>query len=76
MRAPKLVWRKTTTTVAAEAGCQPNLVRLYADEGLLESRVLPNGVRLFKANAAHHVRKIKAERLSRRGRYVRPSAAF
>jgi DNA-binding transcriptional MerR regulator len=68
-------WTETTSSVAAEAGCEPSLVRAYTREGLIPSYQLPNGTRLYRRDAANRVRKIKAERLSRRGRYPRPSAA-
>ena len=69
-----LEWSETTSKVAAGADCQPNLVRQYSDEGLLESRRLPNGTRLFRADAAERVRKLKAERLALRGRHSRKPA--
>lgn len=65
----------TCSRVAALAGCGENLVREYADAGLLESRRLSNGMRVFRPDAAERVRQIKAERLARRGRYQRQMAA-
>jgi DNA-binding transcriptional MerR regulator len=68
-------WTETAATVAAKAGCAPDLVRAYTKAGHIPSRQLANGIRLYRSSAVALVRKIKAERLSRRGRYVRPSAA-
>ena len=68
-------WTETTGTVAWKAGCHPDLVRQYANDGLIESRRLPNGTRLFRVEAADRVRQLKAERLALRGRHARKPAA-
>jgi hypothetical protein len=73
MSDPDLEWPETTGTVARKAGCEAQLVREYADARLIPSRRLPNGTRLFRADADAQVRKLKAERLARRGRYSRQS---
>lgn len=62
---------ETTNEIAARAGCDPSLVRIYARNGWIESRMLVNGMRLFKSSASERVRAIRAERIARRGRYPR-----
>jgi DNA-binding transcriptional MerR regulator len=59
---------ETTSAIAAKSGSNANLVRLYADQGLIESRKLSNGVRLLRPSAANQVRAIKAKNLKKRGR--------
>jgi DNA-binding transcriptional MerR regulator len=61
----------TTGSVAAKAHCDQGIVRTYADAGWIECRRLANGVRLFRPSAIEKVRRLRAERLSRRGKYVR-----
>ncbi len=57
----------TTAAIAHAVPCDPGIVRLYADMGWLECRRLSNGVRLLKPSAVEKVRKLRAERLARRG---------
>jgi len=59
---------ETTGSLARKVPCLPATVRKYCDDGLIESRCLPNGTRLFKPTAAEQVRKILAEHLARCGR--------
>jgi hypothetical protein len=61
------VFTETTNTIAAAVPCNPATVRGYADWGWIEHRRLANGVRLFKRSAIERVRKLRAERLARRG---------
>jgi len=58
---------ETTNTIAAKVPCDPGTVREYADAGWLECRRLASGIRLFKATAVEQVRKVRAERMARRG---------
>ncbi|MGH2879233.1 MAG: hypothetical protein ACRDK4_06470 [Solirubrobacteraceae bacterium] len=62
---------RTTTEIAAQVLCDPQLVRDYAGRGWIECRVLANGIRLYQPSAAEKVRRIRAERIARRGRYLR-----
>jgi hypothetical protein len=52
---------------AVDPPCDPGLVRVYADMGLIECLRLANGVRLFKPSTAAQVARIRTERLARRG---------
>jgi len=61
----EIEYRETTGSVARAAGCLPETVRKFADSGLLDSRRLADGTRVFRADAAARVRAIMAER--RRG---------
>jgi hypothetical protein len=60
-------YSETSNTIAAKVPCDASTVRGYADAGWLECRRLASGVRLFKASAVERVRKLRAERLGRRG---------
>ena len=60
-------YTETSNTVAGKVPCDAGLVRDYADAGWIECRRLANGVRLFKPSAVQAVRKLRAERLARRG---------
>jgi hypothetical protein len=66
---------ETTTMLASAVPCDPGLVRLYADHDWIECQKLPGGVRLFRRSAAAEVRKIRAQRLARRGGRRNPRAA-
>jgi len=57
----------TTGDIARLAGAQPDLVRLYSDLALIESRRLSNGTRVFQRSAAAIVKALKAQRLANRG---------
>lgn len=61
----KLEYSGTTGTVSRDAGCLPETVRKYADEGLIESKRLQNGSRVFRSDAAKQVRQILAQRKGR-----------
>ncbi|HEX4025887.1 MAG TPA: hypothetical protein VHX52_14475 [Steroidobacteraceae bacterium] len=64
-------YTETTNTVAALVPCDPKLVRCYAAWGWIECRTLASGMRLFRPSAPEKVRRIRAERIARRGRYLR-----
>ena len=64
---------ETTGTTARKAGVLPETVRAYADLGLLEFVRIANGMRMFRPDAAERVRKIRAERMARRGGSRRPA---
>lgn len=68
---PDEPYSRTTNEVAAQVPCDPKLVRNYAGWGWIECRTLTNGMRLFQPSAAEKVRRIRAERIARRGRYLR-----
>jgi hypothetical protein len=68
-------YTQTSNTIAAKVPCDPSLVRAYADAGWIECRRLASGVRLFKPSAISAVRKLRAERLARRGGRPRVEAA-
>jgi len=65
------MFSETPNSIAGAVPCDPGLVRDYCDWGLLEYRRLRNGTRLLKPSAVERVRKIRAERLARCGRYPR-----
>ena len=58
---------ETTGSLARAAGVLPETVRMYGDLGLIECRRLANGMRMFKSGAAEEIKKIRAQRLARRG---------
>jgi hypothetical protein len=58
---------ETSNTIAAKVPCDASTVRDYADAGWIECRRLANGIRLFKPSAVNSIRKLRAERLARRG---------
>jgi hypothetical protein len=68
---------ESTTSIAAQVGaldgrpCDPGTVRDYADLDLIEHRRLKSGARLFKPSAVAKVRKLRAERIARRGKHPR-----
>ena len=66
---------ETTTAIAGKVPCDASLVRRYADLGLIEQRRLMNGMRVFQPSAAESIRKLRAERIARRGRHVRQPKA-
>ena len=61
-------FHETTGTLARKADTTQDTVRLYSDLGLIESRRLANGVRVFRSDAAIEVRRLLAERRGRGGR--------
>lgn len=65
MKSPQFVL--TSRGVSVEADCTPQYVGQLAVQGLVPHVVASNGTRLFSEEAAILVRKIKAERLARRG---------
>lgn len=58
----------TTGPVARAAGVSEQLIRAYADEGLLPCVRTPAGVRLFGREAPTLARTIYETRMRRRGR--------
>ena len=58
---------KTSRSVSVDADCTPQYVTVLAREGVIPHIVASDGTRLYPAEAAAIVRRIKAERLSRRG---------
>lgn len=64
-------FRLTSGLVAAKVPCDQGVVRQYADAGWIECRRLANGVRLFRPSSVEKVRRLRAERLARRGKYER-----
>ena len=67
-------YSETSNAIAAKVPCDAGTVRDYADAGWVECRRLANGIRLFKPSAVNAVRKLKAERLARRGERPRAEA--
>jgi DNA-binding transcriptional MerR regulator len=59
---------ETTGSLARKAEVEPDTIRHYANEGLIECIRLANGQRLFRPSAVKEVRTILRERLARRGR--------
>jgi DNA-binding transcriptional MerR regulator len=57
----------TVPAIAREARVSEDLVRDYANKGLIECTRLASGVRLFKPSVAQRVREIYAERMAIRG---------
>lgn len=57
----------TARGVSVEADCTPQYVGQLAIEGLVPHLTASDGTRLFSPEAAALARKIKAERLARRG---------
>jgi hypothetical protein len=68
-------YSETSNTIAAKVPCDASTVRDYADAGWIECRRLANGIRLFKPSAVSAVRKLRAERMARRGGRPRAEAA-
>jgi hypothetical protein len=64
-------FRLTVNQVASQAKCDPCTVRCYADAGFIECRRLASGMRLLRPTAVAKVRALRAERMSRRGKYPR-----
>jgi hypothetical protein len=60
-------FRFTSRAISAGADCAPQYVGKLAIEGLLPHVVASDGTRLFSVEAVAIVRKIKSERLARRG---------
>ena len=65
MKGPLFVLTSRGVSVAAD--CTPQYVGQLAVQGLVPHVVASDGTRLFSEEAAILVRKIKAERLARRG---------
>jgi hypothetical protein len=57
----------TSRGVSAQADCTQQYVTQLAGQGLVPHVVASDGTRLFSADAPALVRKLKAERLGRRG---------
>jgi hypothetical protein len=70
------IFSETTSSIAGAADCEPGLVRNYCDWGLIECRRLKSGMRLLKPSAAEKVRKLRTQRLARRGGNYRTKAAI
>lgn len=58
----------TTGPVAREAGVSEQVIRLYANSGLIPFTRTPAGVRLFGPDAPKLARSIYEGRMRRRGR--------
>lgn len=58
----------TTGSVARAAAISEQIIRAYANSGLLPCVRTPTGVRLFASDAPELARKIYEERMLRRGR--------
>jgi hypothetical protein len=61
------IFSETTNAIAAAVPCDAGTVRAYCDWGWIECRRISNGVRLLKPSAVEKVRKLRTERLARRG---------
>ncbi len=59
---------QTISSIARSAGVIPETVRSYVAAKLIDSIVLPNGMRLLRPSAAAKVRELKEAGLARRGR--------
>ncbi len=53
---------ETTGSVAREAECNQDTVRRYANAGLIDAKRLPDGTRVFRADAAETLRNLLAKR--------------
>ena len=58
---------QTPNAIAGAVPCDAGTVRDYCDWGLVPYRRISNGTRLLKPSAVDQVRRIRAERLARRG---------
>lgn len=54
--------------VSARSDTCPPIVRLYAELGLIDGQRDSNGNWIFSDSAPEQVRRVKAERMARRGR--------
>ena len=61
------IYTKTTSDIASAVPCHAGTVVDYCNWGLIPYRRLGNGVRLLSDSAVEQVRRIRAERLARRG---------
>ena len=61
-------YKDTVGTLSRASVTAPQTVRIYADLGLLDHIVLPNGMRLFREGQADRVKEIKKQRMALRGR--------
>ena len=68
------LFTETPAAVAGAVPCDAGTVRDYCDWGLIEHRRLRNGIRLLKPSAVEEIRRIRAERLARRGGRHQPKA--
>lgn len=68
-------YSKTTSAIAAAVPCDAGTVRDYCDWCLIEHQRLANGFTLMKPSAVERIRKIRAERLARRGGKRTPGGA-
>lgn len=57
----------TTGAVARAAEVSEQIIRLYADNGLLPCERTANGIRLFGSDAPEMARKVYRDRMMRRG---------
>jgi len=58
---------KRLKAVAGESDTTPQVVRLYAELGLIDAERDSNGNWIFGEKAPEQVRRVKAERMARRG---------
>ena len=58
---------KRLKAVSSESDTTPPVVRLYAELGLIDAERDSNGNWLFGEKAPEQVRRVKAERMARRG---------
>jgi hypothetical protein len=64
-------FNETSGSIARLAECSASYVIELARRGDIPHVTTSNGWRLFRREVAERVKAIKAERLARRGRYVR-----
>jgi DNA-binding transcriptional MerR regulator len=65
---PMSPFDKTVSEVARGAEIHDTSVRNYANAGLLPTRRLANGIRLFQVEAIEQARAIHAEHMANKGR--------
>jgi len=58
----------TTSQLAREGEVTERTIRVYADLGLLDFKVMSNGIRIFRKGQGSRVKEIYAERIANRGR--------
>lgn len=69
--AAEAAYTETSGAIARAAGVSAPTVRLYTNLGHLECKIVSNGMRLYRPEAAQIVRQILAERLANRGGHKR-----
>ncbi len=62
---------QTTRAISVDADCTPQYVSELAREGVIRFITASDGTKLFQPATAADVRRIKAERLARRGGHKR-----